>query len=274
MAQPVSLTSSAGAAAKLAPPARRRYSHRLSLLRRPTWWALVVVVIVAPTIVAERMGASSILDSPMSLFSLSFEIQALIGPLVAVALFVVPVSEEFTNGWLLYTRTRQDLRERLLRLVLRSATVPAAVMTAATLLSALYAFAFGPFGAAVPGASSSDYATFTQITAVSGVLYVVVVALWQGLWAAVFSLVALGLLLLTGRRAFAFAIPLVLYWADNAVLGTSGLEVFRSVSSVNPFTVMQSPIWTAAVPLSWWVGILAMLAVLIRHRRGDLPTLL
>lgn len=210
----------------------------------------------------------------MTLFSLSFEIQALVGPLLAVALFVVPVSEQFTNGWFLYARTRQGVRDRLSRIALSSAVVPAAVMAAATLLSALYAFVFGPFGVAVPGPGSSEYATFTQLTAFSGTLYVLVVALWQGVWAAVFSLVALGLLLLTGRRAIAFGVPLILYWVDNAVLGTSGMEVFRTVSSINPFTVTQSPIWTAAAPLLWWLGLLLVLAALLRHRRGDLPTLL
>lgn len=274
MAQPVSLTLRAGATENLVAPARRRSRNQLSIVRGPLWWVLALVVTVAPTVTAAWTGAGSSLDSPMTLFSLSFEIQALIGPLLAVALYVVPVSEQFTNGWFLYTRTRQDMRKRLVRIALRSAVVPAGVLAAATLLCALYAFGFGPFGMAVPGPSSSEYATFTQITAASGVLYVIVIALWQGLWAAVFSLVALGLLLLSARRAVAFGIPLVLYWIDNAVLGTSGLEVFRSVSSINPFTVTQSPIWTAAVPLLWWVGILVVLVVLLRHRRGDVPTLL
>ncbi|WP_157773310.1 hypothetical protein [Brachybacterium vulturis] len=273
MAQPVNLTPPAGATKNLVVPARRRFS-RLSIARRPMWWGLVLAVVVAPTLVAASMGAGSILDSPMTLFSLSFEIQALIGPLLVVALYVVPISEQFTNGWFLYTRTRQDLRHRLLALTLHSTAIPAAVMMAATLLSALYAFGFGPFGVALPGPSSSDYATFTQLTAASGILYVAVVVMWQGLWAAIFSLVAFGLLLLTGRRAVAFAIPLVLYWVDNAVIGAAGQASFRSVSSINPFTVTQSPIWTAAVPLLWWVGILVMLAALLHHRRGEVTTLL
>lgn len=244
------------------------------MVRQPLWWALVLAVVVAPAIVAARMGAGSILDSSMTLFSLGFEIQALIGPLLAVALYVVPISEQFTHGWFLYARTRQSLRERLLRLALSSAAIPAAVMTAATLLTALYAFAVGPLGVAVPGPDSSDYATFTQITAVSGVLYVIVVALWQGLWAAIFSLVGLGLLLLTGRRAVAFAIPLVLYWVDNAVVSASDQAIFRTVSSLNPFTVTQAPIWTAAVPMLWWVGILVVLFALLRCRRGDVSSFL
>lgn len=146
-------------------------------------------------------------------------------------------------------------------------------MAVATLLAACFAFAVGPFGLAVPGAEVSDYATFTQITATSGVLYILVVAAWQGVWAAVFSVVALGLLLLTGRRAIAFAMPLVLYWVDNVVAGVSGLESFRTVSSINPFTVTQAPIWTALVPLLWWGGLVVVLAALVRYRRGDLAAL-
>lgn len=245
----------------------------LAPTRSPRWWLLVALVAAAPTATALALASTSQLDGPLTIFSLGFLIPSTLGPLLAAMLYVLPFSGQVTDGWLLYTRTRRSPQATLRRHALLSAVIPFTVFAGGTLLLGVASFVLGPFG--VDGGRPADAAAamFTQLMSTSTALYVLVVALWQGMWAAIFSLMSLLVLLLTGRRALAFSLPLIGLWAENAALDTTDNALVRTVSSIDPFTVVQAPIWVAAVPLLWWLAALALLHGLFRRRLLESPAL-
>ncbi|MGY5765146.1 hypothetical protein ACXET9_08095 [Brachybacterium sp. DNPG3] len=250
---------------------RPRIRDPLSPTRSPAWWMLVVIVLLLPLATAVKTASNSEVPGPLTLFSFGFLLPSALGPLLAALLYVAPFSGQVADGWLLYTRTRRSPRETLRRHALRSALIPAAVLTGGTLLLGVYAFVLGPFGLDGGRPGDAEVAMFTQLTAISTPLYVIVFALWQGLWAAVFSLMSFLILLLTGRRALALSLPLIGIFADNVAMEFSGNALLRAVSSIDPFSVVQAPIWTAAVPLLWWLAALAALAGLLRWRGQEIP---
>lgn len=249
----------------------KRIPDRITPTRSPAWWILVVAVFVAPTATALPLASNSVLDSPLTIFSLGFVIPSALGPLLAAMLYVVPFSGQVVDGWILYTCTRRSAQQTLRRHALLSAAIPFAVFAGGTALLGVMSFVVGPFG--LDGGRPSDVHTamFTQIMGLSTPLYVLVFALWQGLWAAIFSVISYLILLLTRHRALAFSLPLIALWVDNAALDLSDHALFRAVSSIDPFTVTQAPIWVAAVPLLWWLAGVGALYAILRRRGLDIP---
>lgn len=241
-----------------------RLPDPLAPSRSLVWWSFVVAVLVAPTATALPLASNSELDGPLTIFSLGFVLPSALGPLLAAMLYAAPFSGQVVDGWLPYTCTRRSAQHTLRRHALMSAGIPFAVFAGGTVLLGVMSFVLSPFG--VDGGRSSDAgeAMFTQIMAVSTPLYVLVFALWQGLWAAIFSSMSYLILLLTRRRALAFSVPLIALWVDNAVLDLTDNALMRAVSSIDPFTVVQAPIWVAAVPLLWWLAALGALYAVLR----------
>lgn len=248
-----------------------RIPDTLSPGRSIVWCIFVFAIFVAPTATALPLASNSELDSPLTIFSLGFVLPSALGPLLAAMLYVVPFSGQVVDGWLAYTCTRRSGQRTLRRHALLSAGIPFVVFAGGTIVLGVMSFVLGPFGLDGGRASDAGAAMFTQIMAVNTPLYVLVFALWQGLWAAIFSVMSYLILLLTKRRALAFSVPLITLWLDNVALDLTDNALIRTVSSIDPFSVVQAPIWVAVIPLLWWFAALIALCAVLRSRGLEVP---
>jgi hypothetical protein len=250
------------------------------------WWVFAAGVVAFPAVAGLARRQSVSLQVPMDLFELGFELPAVVFPLLAVGICVVAFSSEVAHGWIVYVRTRAGLGRFLAARAVGVAVATFAVFFLAVALWGAVAFGVGPAAGwapdgSLPALSEADAAlatqqaaTFTRVAAAGAGVYVAVYAIWVGLWGALFALIAFLVLLLTGNRLLAFVAPVGLYWVENIVLANLGLEVFRSVSAVFPFSIEQQPVATALVPLAVWLALAGVLAGDLVRRRLEVASLL
>ncbi|MFT4122595.1 MAG: hypothetical protein QM635_02060 [Microbacteriaceae bacterium] len=258
----------------------------LHLARNPLWIAYALAIVALPTVTGLAQVGSTEIDAPITLFELGFEYLTLLFPLLAVGLHVFAFSSEIADRWIVYVRPRADIRRYLLARLGAGALLSFGVPALAVGLWGLVAFGIAPHLGLAPNGYGQPLspdelirlttraATFSQLAHAGTAVYVLVYAAWVGLWGAVFSAVAFLVLLVADNRLLAFTTPLVLYWLDNLVLSNLGLEQLRTGTAVFPFAITQQPIALAAIPVLFWLLLIAVLGGALTRRRFEVAALL
>lgn len=187
-------------------------------------------------------------------------------PLIAVAVFVLPFSEQIRHRQIAYTRVRANLRHYLLRAALKNAVIAFLVFFSfvfivfCCIFYALPAMGLTHFDTFAPGSYPQDFqlARMSELLRANPLIYGLVYSAWSGANAAVWASVGLVAILTIRNRFLALAFPLILFIALGFLLAIQG-GVF---SQVSPWTlwVLFGITQVSMLPAGVTLAIFALLA--------------
>ena len=184
-------------------------------------------------------------------------------PVIVVVFGCLSLTWSLNHGFLVLTRTREDVAVRLRRLFLVNAAVVGTVMAVTTLLAAVVAYwvvpAFGliefqPLYIGITpekvGAMSLTNNTWSFLLAHGAPVYAIAYAVFVGVSGALWASLAFMLVLLVPNRYVALSLPFLIYNVVDFVIQVFGLPEFSPMISVFPFNISAMPLWTAFVPMT------------------------
>lgn len=238
--------------------------------RRPQVITVALLIITLAPVSAMVSLPSYAFDHWMSYFTVMFDWVGLTFPLLVVLLSQVRLLDEWSNTYALLTRTRVGARTYFGSRLLVSALIAAAVFFVLTLVCFAVAWStYTDHGYGVPlaGPIESRF-PFSQLWAVSPVVYILVFSVWVALVSGTVAVVCTLLTAVIGNKFVAMVAPLVLWFITNFGLAVVGLEEF----SLPPFRffITQQPIWTEFA--GWAAILLAAMGLYAFVRRHDYQT--
>jgi len=261
---------------------------RKDLTSALSWKVLLFVaaLLVLPSLYGTVISDGYALSGPVDFFTLIMGgVLPLIFPLLAVAVYAVPFSNQLSNRYLVYTRTRIDIRRNLAAKALANLILAFIVFFLVAFLPFLWAFFIepslgvidqyrqsmvGPDGSAV---SPSIGNTFSQLLAIGPWAYGVGYSMVLGLNGSIYASLGFVLLFLISNRFVAIAIPFVGYNIANFVFGVLAIPQF-SPAIVFPFNLIQFPMWVPFVPFTILAFVALALAVYVHRNTHRLDVLL
>lgn len=231
---------------------------------------IAFVIVLLPTLYGLAIRDAYALTDAADLFTLMLSnLVPLMFPLLVSLTYQPRLLDEWSNSFPRLTRTRIDVRGYLATRAGVAATLAStvfAVMILVAWLSAHSLFGDAGFAQASPVAVSDRF-TFSQVHAISPVLFVLCYSGWVGLNAGAYAVFSTALSAVAGNRFLALAAPLVLYFLGGFALAVLGLEEISPSSSIFPFNITQQPMLFAVVPLMFVLVTSAALFALV-HRRN------
>lgn len=224
----------------------------MQLIKSLPRWAFTASCIAIPLAIFTtiRAGSYDIIDE-LDLFSLAlYDLLPATFPILISVFCLLRYSDELSNGFTRSVRTRTSLGNYLLSSSLKVALSAMAIFTIVVFIVWLYAFVLSPATFAtlhpgeIPESVSSRY-RFTELMAISPLLYGAFISLWTGLNAAAYAALGFAALVWIPNRFVALAIPFIVYWAATIVPALFGLESYAAAHSVFSFSIIQVPWWQA-----------------------------
>jgi hypothetical protein len=235
---------------------------------------LVAAMLLAPSLYATSISDTFALYGPTDFYTLILEGLALplIFPLLAAALYVAPFSTQLSNRYLVYTRTRADIRRTLVSKAGANATLAFVVFFGTAFVPFIWAYLLEPaFGLVTyrtegldPEAAALTATTFSQLLAYGTWVYGVGFSLWLGLNGALYATIGFFLLFFIANRFVAISVPFVAVIVVGFFMAVLQVPQFAP-GSVMPFNLIQFPIWVPFVPFTV-LAALAATAALYVHR--------
>lgn len=253
-------------------------NRRITMSRRIVMRLFVITFALLEPIAHGLVAARTHqVDTSMDLLGLMYRgVTPATLPLVVMLLAPVDFADQVAHRYLAYCRPRCDLRRHIQKRVVHAALSVGAIYLVGTALAAATALAASRWpltGHVLIDGPSGTAATFTQLTDYSTALYVFVYSVWVALNAALITVATMVLVLLLKSRLLALVLPFLVYWVENFVLAVLGLEQYRTVSAIFPFSLRQQPIWTALVMPLVWSCVVLLLAGSTRRRTDSLAAL-
>jgi hypothetical protein len=250
--------------------------------------ALLLALLILPSLYATSTSDEYALFGEADFFALivSFALP-LVFPLIAVAIFALPFSNELSHRYILYTRTRTNVGRYLKRKLLANIAVAFTVFFLASFIPFLWAFVvepaigvIGPFRPTMAGLSPAELVaypasvhTFSQLLSFGPWAYGLGYSAWLGLNGALYASIGFQLLFVVPNRFIALSIPFIGYHILNFVFAVLAIPEF-SPAMVFPFNLVQFPIWTAFVPFTVLALLTASLAFYVGRHTKRLDVLL
>lgn len=223
-------------------------------------WLVAAVIVALPTAYGLTIRDQYALVDAQDLFTLMLgDVMPLTFPLWVSLLYQPRLLDEWANSFTRGVRTRMPMRTYLASRAAVAATWAAGVFSTMVVLAWVAAFAvFGSSGmvqaSPVPVA---ERFTFSQLYAVSPVVFITVYAAWVGLNAAAYGVLSTAASALIGNRFIALVTPIAFYLVAGFALAVLRLEHIGTATSIFPFSIVQQPIGYALVPL---LGVLVLAA--------------
>jgi hypothetical protein len=247
---------------------------------------LIAALLVLPSLYGTVISGGYALTGPADFFTLILGgVLPLIFPLLAVAVYAVPFSHQLSNRYLVYTRTRIDIRRNLAAKAMTNLILAFVVFFLVAFVPFLWAFVLEPslgvvdeyrqslFGPDGLPASPSANSTFSQLLTIGPWAYGIGYSLVLGLNGAIYASLGFLLLFLIPNRFVAIALPFVGYNIVTFVLAVLGIPQF-SPAMVFPFNLIQFPMWAPFVPFTVLAVLALALAVYIQRNTHRLDVLL
>ncbi len=246
----------------------------------------VAALLVLPSLFGTVISDGYALSGSADFFTLVMAgVLPLIFPLLAVAVYAVPFSDQLSNRYLVYTRIRIDIRRNLATKALANLILAFIVFFLVAFIPFLWAFFIEPslgvineyhqsrVSPGVVAVSPSTINTFSQLLAIGPWAYGVGYSLVLGLNGAIYASLGFLLLFLIPNRFVAIAIPFVGYNIFNFVFGVLAIPQF-SPAIVFPFNLTQFPMWVPFVPFTVLIVVALGLAVYVHRNTHRLDVLL
>lgn len=236
----------------------RLFARELKRYLRWPWVLLALVVICIPLYFGVTQARTSVLRDELDLFAAMITNPVvLVFPVIITILTARGLASELKSRYLAYTRTRMDVRERLVVKLLAASAVAFGLLFTYCLLAFVAAFyllpameltAFDPvlYGLSAETVVEDSYgrATYTSFLVLGPITYGVLYSAWVGLSAAVFAALGLAALLLVRNRILAFAVPWLVYIGQTIVFALLDLPNLGLLYSIFPFGL--TPVSTLA----------------------------
>lgn len=254
-------------------------------------WKVVLVILallVAPSFYVTAISDGYALFGPADFYTLivSFGLP-LVFPLIAVALYALPFSNELSHRYIAYTRTRTPIRRYLRGKALANITLAFSAFFLAAFIPFLWAFVIepsvgviGPWRPTIAGLSEAGLAaypstvhTFSQLLTIGPWAYGLGYSLWLGLNGALYASIGFLLLLVIPNRFIALSVPFIGYHIANFVFAVATIPQF-SPAMVFPFNLTQFPLWVPFVPFTALSLLTLALAAYVRRNTSRLDILL
>ena len=248
---------------------------------------LMVLALVLIPILYNLIRINDInLVSPLQYFEFNISLfLPFLFPLFAILIFAQPFSHEFSNHYLLYTRTRIDLKDYINGKLISNASL----VFLGFFLVVIALFVFSVYiepqlglinyrpelvvdSVAELARFDQGLFTFSQLMASSPWLFAFVYAGWVALNAVAYSSLAILCLLLIPNIFIALSIPFLFYHIASFIIALLGFPEFLFDASIFPFNVDQQSITTVLLPFSvvLILNILTYFLFLKRDREGKL----
>lgn len=227
-----------------------------------------MVVVVLPSGYGLAIRDEYALVDPVDLFTLMLsDVVPLTFPLWVVFLYQPRLLDEWANSFGRGVRTRMPMGWYVASRAAVAAVWAAGVFAAMVVLTWVVAHVtFGEGFAQAQPMPVAERFTFSQVYAVSPVLFVVVFATWVGLNAAVYGVLGTAASALVGNRFLALLAPMAVYLVSGFVLAVLGLEYLSPTTSVFPFSIVQQPMVFAFVPLAGALAVTAVAFAVVRRQ--------
>jgi len=257
--------------------------HRITYKFIGIW----LIFLVTPLCIANLRKSNYSFRDPLDFYIYSLEgVFQLIFPLVAVLVYVPLFSQEIKNRFLVYTRLRDQVRRTLLIRILANMVLTFSTFFLIIFSLFLFAFYIAP-GLGIVTFHPENYmldstsvvvdsyfrVTFSQLLKYGPFIYGLTYSIWIACNAVIYSLLSFYSVILTKNRLLALSIPFLVYFIGTLVLGTLKLDRFRPAYTIFPFGYVQSPIWTAFIPLIVLVCIIVFLHLYILKNTDKLESL-
>ena len=236
-----------------------------SAVRRPQFGVVAIVLVLIGPVSGLAILGSSALDHWMTYFTSMFDWVGLVYPL-AVALLTQPrLLDEWSNTYVLSTRTRVSPGRYFAAKVITSALLAAGVFLVMTLVAfAAARLTYTDHGYGVPLVGPiEDRFPLSQLWGISPMLYVIGFSLWVAVVSAAVAVVCTLLSAVIGNRFVALAAPLILWFIAN--FGLAVLDWEELALPPFRFHIIQQPVWTEFAGLGLIVLVAAVLYGLVRR---------
>ncbi len=252
------------------------------------FFLLVAAVLILPSAYTTAISSDYALFGEADVFTLIMSSGiALVFPLLAVSIYALPFSNELSQRYIFYTRTRSDIGRYIANKLLANAAMAAVFFFFVAFIPFLWAFfvdpalgLIGPYRSTVVGLSPSemgDYATtlhtFSQLLSAGPWAYGIGYSLWLALNGALYATIGLLLLFVVPNRFVALSLPFLGYHILNFATAVAGIPQY-SPASVFPFNVVQFPIWVPFMPFGILLALTGLLAIYVWQNTRRLDVLL
>jgi hypothetical protein len=243
---------------------------------------LVMAMLVLPVVFGTNISDTYALYGPTDFYTLIMEGLALplIFPLLAVALYVAPFSTQLSNRYLVYTRTRADIRRTLVSKACANATLTFVVFFLTGFMPFVWAYLLEPALGLItyntealdPAASAQNLTTFSQLLAYGPWAYGLGFSVWLGLNGALYATIGFLLLFFIPNRFVAMSVPFLAVNIVGFVMAVLQVPQFAP-GSVIPFNLIQFPIWVPFVPFAVLAAMAAAAALYVHRNTHRLDVL-
>ncbi len=249
---------------------------------------LLLALLALPSVYATAISDGYALFGPADFFTLIIPFALpLVFPLIAVALYALPFSNELSHRYIVYTRTRSNIRRYLTSKALANIVVAFVAFFLAAFIPFLWAFVvepsvgvINPYRQTMVGLSPAELEaypatvnTFSQLLSIGPWAYGLGYSLWLGMNGALYASIGFLLLLVVPNRFVALSIPFIGYHIANFVFAVLTIPQY-SPAIVFPFNLTQFPLWVPFVPFTVLAVLALSLALYVRRRTRELDVLL
>lgn len=187
-------------------------------------------------------------------------------PLLAMVPYVLAVMPLLRNRFLVYSRTRREIRHSV-----RGLYVGAAVVTFAVFALIILIYAVGgevgdvDYDPAAVGYTEAGLSTFSQLTVYGSWAYYGFLSIWFGINAAAYAVLGLSGLLLVRHPLVGLLVPWIVFCVVAFGMAVLGLETYSPLT-LAPFNLIQLPIWMPFLPAGtvWAIALGSVVAVIRR----------
>lgn len=191
-------------------------------------------------------------------------------PVLMVMVFADTFINELKNNYIIYTRTRVNLKTYLISKVIVNGVLSFIVAFLIAFIPFIIAVYINPYFSILNSSSfsmnSDSGSTFNQLLIYGDFIYGFIYSSWVGVNGILYATLPLLLAMAFNNYYIALSLPFVFYHLFNFVTGVLNFARFSPLSTIFPYNLTQMPIWTVFIPFSFILIVVIAIIIYLNKR--------